>query len=78
MTTTLREVPAPVRGSGPVECGDADGITPASCRGHRARCLFGAAHVWATWYEDGQLQRTADTFCCHVCGGVCTAEEEGA
>ena len=51
------------------------------CGGHRERCLFGGMHVWGTWYEDAKLQRTADTFYCHVCDGVCTADEtadEGA
>jgi hypothetical protein len=74
----MREVPVPVRGAGPVECRDAGGITPTACHGHRARCLFGGTHVWATWYENGILQRTWGTLYCHVCGGVCTAEEEGA
>jgi hypothetical protein len=66
-TGQLREVTAPTRGSGPVQC----------CGGHRARCLFGEPHHWGTWYEDGKLQRTASTFYCHRCGGVCTAEEDG-
>jgi hypothetical protein len=62
----MREVPAPTRGSGPVHC----------CGGHRERCIFGHAHVWGTWYENGKLQRTPDTFYCHWCDGVCTADEE--
>lgn len=63
---TMREVPAPARGSGPVRC----------CGGHRERCLFGNAHVWGVWYENGRLQRTLDTGYCHLCGGICTAEEQ--
>jgi hypothetical protein len=61
-----REVPAPARGTGPVRC----------CGGHREKCLSGRQHFWATWYEDGQLQRTYQTVHCYTCGGVCTAEEE--
>jgi hypothetical protein len=61
----MRAVLAPERGSGPVTC----------CGGHRARCLFGHMHAWSTWYEDGRLQRTAETFYCYRCGGVCTADE---
>lgn len=63
----MREVPEPRQGSGPVAC----------CGGHRARCLFGDIHSWATWWEDGKLQRTPETYQCYKCGGVCTAEEEG-
>lgn len=66
----LREVPVPRRGSGPVRCD-----VPA-CRGHRERCLFGEMHSWSTWFENGRLQRTRDTYHCHRCGGVCIAEEE--
>lgn len=70
MTTTtpaaMREVPAPTRGSGPVHC----------CGGHRERCLFGQPHSWSVWYENGELQRTRDTFHCHLCSGVCTADED--
>jgi hypothetical protein len=62
----MREVPSPTRGSGATVC----------CGGHRERCLFGHMHSWSTWYEGGKLQRTTDTFHCHVCGGVCTADEE--
>jgi hypothetical protein len=61
----MREVPVPTRGSGEVRC----------CGGHRERCLFGRPHFWGTWYEDGKLQRTRNTFHCYDCGGVCTAEE---
>jgi hypothetical protein len=64
--SAMREVPAPRRGSGAVTC----------CGGHRERCIFGNAHIWGTWYEDGKLQRTAQTFYCHVCSGVCTADED--
>jgi len=64
--TAMREVPSPTRGSGATVC----------CGGHRERCLFGHMHSWSTWYEGGKLQRTTDTFHCHVCGGVCTADEE--
>ena len=60
----LRDVPAPARGSGPVAC----------CGNHRQRCLTGR-HQWAIWITAGELQRTPNTFCCHPCGGVCTAEE---
>lgn len=69
MTTTAAEVPVPTRGSGPVACSEAD------CRGHRTRCLFGRPHVWSTWYEDGRLMRTIDTFRCFDCGGVCIGDE---
>lgn len=62
----MREVPTPTRGSGPIRC----------CGGHRDRCAFGRPHIWATWYENAELQRTSDTVHCHVCNGVCTAEEE--
>lgn len=61
----LKEIPAPTQGSGEVAC----------CGGHRARCLFGHAHSWTTWYENGELQRTRVTLYCHRCGGICTAEE---
>jgi hypothetical protein len=62
----MREVPAPARGSGPVHC----------CGGHRERCLFGRQHAWSRpWFENGIVQRLATTYHCHVCGGVCTAEE---
>lgn len=64
--TAMREVPTPRRGSGEVTC----------CGGHRDRCRFGQMHSWSTWYENGKLQRTADTFHCHVCDGVCTGDEE--
>lgn len=60
--------PAPkskMRGAGPVVC----------CGGHRDRCLIGHDHIWETWYENGRLVRTPDTFRCHRCGGVCTADE---
>lgn len=62
---TPREVPAPVRGSGPVTC----------CGGHRERCIISHGHVWGTWYENGRLQRTSETLYCHRCDGVCTADE---
>lgn len=56
------------RGSGDVcECGH-----------HRNRCLFGHEHSWGTWYEDGKLMRTRQTFQCWVCGGICTLEEDDA
>jgi hypothetical protein len=46
------------------------------CGGHRERCLFGHQHVWSRpWFENGRVQRLATTYHCHVCGGVCTAEE---
>lgn len=64
-TSELREVPAPTQGSGPPTC----------CGGHRERCRFGRMHVWSVWYEDAKLQRTALTFRCSDCDGVCTAEE---
>jgi hypothetical protein len=67
MTSPVREVPAPTKGSGPVEC----------CGGHRRRCLFGRPHIWTTWYENAKLQRTPETVHCHDCGGICTADEEG-
>lgn len=63
--TLMREIPVPTRGSGLLTC----------CGGHRERCLFGDMHVWGTWFEDAKLQRTFDTFYCHKCGGVCTADE---
>ena len=63
--STMRDVPTPVRGSGPVTC----------CDGHRERCLIGHAHVWGMWFENGRLQRTTDTLYCHKCSGVCTADE---
>lgn len=66
--TALRPVPLPRRGSGPITC----------CGGHRAHCLFGRRqHRWATWYADGQLQRTGLTYQCMDCDGVCVAEEDG-
>lgn len=61
----LAAVPEPVRGSGATVC----------CGGHRDRCQFGRPHTWATWYQNGHLMRTGDTFRCHGCGGVCTADE---
>lgn len=61
----LRDIPAPARGSGNVAC----------CGNHRQRCLNGR-HRWATWIEDGELQRTPDTSYCHACGGACTAREQ--
>ena len=64
--TAMRQPTPTTRGSGPVTC----------CGYHRARCLFGQPHTWTTWYQDGQLQRTRDTYHCHACGGVCIAEEE--
>lgn len=69
MTQTLAEVLAPTRGSGLVQCSE------PTCHGHRAKCLFGGQHTWITWYEDGQLMRTADTYRCAKCQGVCTGEE---
>ncbi len=68
----MREVTTPARGSGPVACD-----SPA-CRWHRERCLFGQQHTWSTWFDNGRLPRTASTFHCHACGGVCTAEEQPA
>lgn len=65
----MREVTAPTRGSGPVKCDD------PTCIGHRERCRFGLAHSWSTWFDNGRLMRTSLTYHCHVCGGVCTAEE---
>lgn len=47
----------------------------AKCTSHRARCQFGRPHVWSTWYANGQLVRTADTYHCHNCGGVCIGDE---
>jgi hypothetical protein len=61
----MREVKAPTRGSGPVNC----------CGGHRDKCNFGRCHSWSTWYENGRLQRTPITFHCHICDGVCTGDE---
>ena len=61
----MRALPVPTRGSGPVDC----------CGGHLKGCLFGRQHTWATWYEDGRIQRTRLTFRCWTCQGVCTAEE---
>lgn len=52
------------------------GKATACCGHHRDRCLFGGAHCWAVWYEDGRLVRTRDTFRCDRCGGVCTADED--
>ena len=66
---TMAAVPVPARGSGPVQCGD------PRCRGHRARCVFGHQHTWSTWYENGRLMRTTDTYHCHKCGGVCIGDE---
>lgn len=64
--TQMREVREPTRGSGAVDC----------CGGHRERCLFGHQHTWSRpWFENGRVQRLATTYHCHVCGGVCTAEE---
>lgn len=66
---TLAETSSrPLRGSGEVAC----------CGGHRARCLFGRQHSWSVWYREGKLVRTSDTYHCHVCDGVCTADEEEA
>jgi hypothetical protein len=62
----MAEVPARPRGSGQVHC----------CGGHRERCLFGQQHRWSTWFRDGRLQRTTQTYHCDMCGGVCTAEEQ--
>jgi len=70
MTPQLADVPTPTRGSGPVEC---DGPT---CQGHRARCLFGGGHAWTSWYENGRLMRTTDTYRCRKCDGICTGEED--
>lgn len=70
MSDTLAPQAAPTRGSGPVVCSD------SRCHGHRARCLFGDIHVWATWYENGKLMRTADTYHCYKCGGVCIGDED--
>jgi len=53
-------------GSGGVSC---------PCGAHRDRCRFGADHHWSVWYRDAVLVRTAATYHCHRCGGVCTAEE---
>lgn len=64
----MAEVPVPARGSGKVHC----------CGGHRERCLFGQQHRWSTWFRDGRLQRTTNTFYCDKCRGVCTAEETEA
>lgn len=66
---TMAEQPTPTRGSGPVECDD------PRCHGHRAQCIFGRDHRWYTWFQDGQLMRTEDTFYCVNCGGVCVGDE---
>lgn len=68
MSAVMAEIPAPTRGSGAVSC----------CGGHRDRCLFGHAHSWATWYANGVLQRTRETYYCASCGGVCAADEDDA
>jgi hypothetical protein len=49
--------------------------TPVCCGKHADRCKFGRPHVWATWYENGRLVQTPDTYRCDGCGGVCTADE---
>lgn len=64
----LADVPTPTRGSGAIVC----------CGGHRARCLFGAQHTWATWYENAHLMRTSHTYSCSGCAGICTSEEADA
>ncbi len=69
-SSQLAPQPTPTRGSGPVECSE------AGCHGHRARCLFGRPHLWSTWYENGRLMRTDDTYHCFDCGGVCVGDEE--
>ncbi len=73
MTATDHQ-PAPAMRT-PVPAVKGSGARPACCGYHRPRCLFGRPHVWATWYEQGKLQRTADTFSCPACGGVCVAGE---
>jgi hypothetical protein len=65
----VAEQPTPTRGSGPVDC------TDERCHGHRDRCTFGRPHQWSTWFENGQLMRTEDTYHCHACGGVCVGDE---
>jgi hypothetical protein len=62
----MAEVPARPRGAGKVHC----------CGGHREKCLFGQQHRWSTWFQDGRLQRTTQTYHCDMCSGVCTAEEQ--
>lgn len=69
MTAELAKQPIPVRGSGQVQCSD------ERCHGHRARCLFGHPHQWSTWFENGRLMRTEDTYHCQTCGGVCVGDE---
>ncbi len=63
--TTMAAPLATTKGAGPVGC----------CGNHRVRCLFGHPHTWTTWYENGILMRTEDTFYCADCGGVCTGDE---
>jgi hypothetical protein len=67
--TTMTSQPTPTRGSGPIQC------TDDRCHGHRARCNFGRLHTWSTWFSDGHLMRTADTYHCADCGGVCVGDE---
>lgn len=62
----LVEPPITKRGAGPSD---------RCCGYHRDRCVIGHAHVWQTWYENGQLMRTVDTYHCHQCGGTCIADE---
>jgi hypothetical protein len=65
-----------VRDAAPVEpTEETSVVAPVCCGKHRDRCKFGRQHVWATWYENGRLVRTSDTYRCDGCGGVCTADE---
>lgn len=68
--SALAPQPTPTKGSGPVKCSEPE------CHGHREKCLFGQRHQWQTWYQNGKLMRTPDTFHCHVCGGVCVGDED--
>lgn len=62
----MTTLPTKPRGAGQSTC----------CPTHRDLCLFGRnQHVWMTWYENGALVRTKDTYRCIHCQGVCTAEE---
>lgn len=70
MTSTLAPVPVPTKGSGPIQCSE------PQCTGHREKCLFGREHwSWATWYDNGKLMRTENTYQCWDCKGVCTGDE---
>lgn len=62
-TTTATRVP----GSGGLSC---------PCEGHKDRCHFGRPHQWQTYYRNGLLVRTRDSYHCPICDAVCTADEK--